>query len=226
MNSNILVEIKDLDKYYNDKICALNNLDLSINRGEWLSIMGPSGSGKTTLLNIIGCLDKPTSGIVKVDGIDVTKLSPAELTRFRRETIGLIFQQFYLVSYLTVLENVMLAQYFHSIADENEAEQALHRVGLGSRLNHLPFQLSGGEQQRACIARALINQPKLILADEPTGNLDLKNEEIVMNLFRSLHNDGHTIIVITHDPDIGKLADRQVYLEHGSISHQTGAFVK
>lgn len=226
MNNNMLVEIKDLDKYYNDKICALNNLDLSVNQGEWLSIMGPSGSGKTTLLNIIGCLDKPTRGIVKVDGIDVTKLFSAELTRFRRETIGLIFQQFYLVSYLTVLENVMLAQYFHSIADENEAKQALHIVGLGDRLSHLPSQLSGGEQQRACIARAFINQPKLILADEPTGNLDLKNEEIVMNLFRSLHSDGHTIIVITHDPDIGKLADRQVYLEHGSISHQTGPFVK
>lgn len=223
MNSNVLVEIKGVSKYYNGKVCALNNIDLAVNQGEWLSIMGPSGSGKTTLLNIIGCLDKPSSGIVTVDNMDVTKLTPNELTRFRRETIGLIFQQFHLIPYLSALENVMLAQYFHSIADEDEAGQALHRVGLGDRLNHLPSQLSGGEQQRVCIARALINQPKLILADEPTGNLDQKNEEIVMELFQLLHKDGHTIIVITHDPDIGKLADHQVFLEHGSIRHQTGS---
>lgn len=217
MNSTTLVEIKGVSKYYNGKVCALNNIDLSINQGEWLSIMGPSGSGKTTLLNIISCLGRPSSGLVMVDSQDVTKLLPAELTRFRRETIGLIFQQFHLVPYLTALENVMLAQYFHSIADEDEAGQALNRVGLGDRLYHLPSQLSGGEQQRVCIARALINQPKLILADEPTGNLDKNNEELVMELFKSLHQDGHTIIIITHDPDIGKLADRRVYLEHGSI---------
>ena len=222
MNSHILVEIRGISKYYNGKVCALNNIDLSVNQGEWLSIMGPSGSGKTTLLNTIGCLDRPSSGLVMVDGMDVTRLTPAELTCFRRETIGLIFQQFHLVPYLTAIENIMLAQYFHSIADEDEAGQALHRVGLGDRLQHLPSQLSGGEQQRVCIARALINQPKLILADEPTGNLDQNNEEIVMELFKLLHRDGHTIIVITHDPDIGRLADRQLYLEHGSIRHQTG----
>ena len=218
MNDPALVEIKGVGKYYDDKVCALDNVDLSVNRGEWLSIMGPSGSGKTTLLNIIGCLDKPSRGLVSVDGRDVTSLTPTELTCFRRETIGLIFQQFHLIPYLTLLENVMLAQYFHSVADEAEAKLALERVGLGDRLNHLPSQLSGGEQQRGCIARALINQPKLVLADEPTGNLDQRNEEIVMDLFKILHREGHTIIVITHDPGIGKLADRQVYLEHGSIA--------
>ncbi len=217
MSNGTLIEIKGVSKYYNGKVCALDNIDLSIKKGEWLSIMGPSGSGKTTLLNIVSCLDRLSSGLVIVDGADIGRLDRAELTRFRRETVGLIFQQFHLVPYLDALENVMLAQYFHSMADEEEARQALERVGLGDRLHHMPSQLSGGEQQRVCIARALINQPKLILADEPTGNLDQKNEELVMELFRAMHQDGHTIIIVTHDPDVGKLADRRVYLEHGSI---------
>ena len=217
MSNGNLIEIKSVSKYYNAKVCALDNIDLSIKKGEWLSIMGPSGSGKTTLLNIVSCLDRPSSGLVIVDGADIGRLDRTELTRFRRETVGLIFQQFHLVPYLDALENVMLAQYFHSMADEGEARQALERVGLGDRLHHMPSQLSGGEQQRVCIARALINQPKLVLADEPTGNLDQKNEELVMELFRAMHRDGHTIIIVTHDPGVGKLADRRVYLEHGSI---------
>ncbi|MBI4187024.1 MAG: ABC transporter ATP-binding protein [Chloroflexi bacterium] len=217
MNNGTLIEIKNVSKYYNGKVCALDNIDLSIKKGEWLSIMGPSGSGKTTLLNIVSCLDRPSAGLVIVDGADIGRLDRNELTRFRRETVGLIFQQFHLVPYLDALENVMLAQYFHSMADEEEARQALDRVGLGDRLHHMPSQLSGGEQQRVCIARALINQPKLVLADEPTGNLDQKNEELVMELFRAMHRDGHTIIIVTHDPDVGKLADWRVYLEHGSI---------
>ncbi len=217
MSNGTLIEIKGVSKYYNGKVCALDNIDLSIRKGEWLSIMGPSGSGKTTLLNIVSCLDRPSSGLVIVAGADIGRLDRAELTRFRRDTIGLIFQQFHLVPYLDALENVMLAQYFHSIADEGEARQALDNVGLGDRLHHMPSQLSGGEQQRVCIARALINQPKLVLADEPTGNLDQKNEELVMELVRAMHRDGHTIIIVTHDPDVGKLADRRVHLEHGSI---------
>ncbi|MCL5987004.1 MAG: ABC transporter ATP-binding protein [Actinobacteria bacterium] len=217
MSDNVLVELIDVSKYYNGKVHALDNINLIIRQGEWLSIMGPSGSGKTTLLNIISCLDKPSDGLVMVDGTDINKLDSIELTCFRRNTIGLIFQQFHLIPYLDALENVMLAQYFHSIADEEEVKQTLERVGLGDRLHHLPSQLSGGEQQRVCIARALINQPKLILADEPTGNLDQRNEELVMELFRAMHCDGHTIIIVTHDPDIGKLADRQVNLEHGAI---------
>jgi len=144
-------------------------------------------------------------------------LPSKELARFRRETVGLVFQQFHLVPYLTALENVMLAQYFHSMADEAEARAALEAVGLGERLHHLPAQLSGGEQQRVCIARALINQPRLILADEPTGNLDAANEEIVLDIFRQLHAQGHTLVVVTHDARVGRLADRLITLEHGRV---------
>ncbi|MBI2860717.1 MAG: ABC transporter ATP-binding protein [Chloroflexi bacterium] len=216
MNGN-LIEINGVSKHYNGKVCALRDIGITIKRGEWLSIMGPSGSGKTTLLNIVSCLDRPSAGTVIVDGADIGKLDRAALTQFRRETVGLIFQQFHLVPYLNALENIMLAQYFHSIADEQEARQSLERVGLTDRLHHMPSQLSGGEQQRVCIARALINQPKLVLADEPTGNLDQKNEELVMELFQAMHREGRTIIVVTHDPDIGKLSDRRVYLEHGAI---------
>src|SRR5262249_21575387 len=156
---------------------ALGGVGFNIQTGEWMALMGPSGSGKTTLINILGGLDTATSGRVVVDGQDITRLSESELVRYRAEKIGFVFQQFHLVPYLTALENVMLAQYFHSVTDEAQAVEALKRVGLGDRLEHLPTNLSGGEQQRVAIARALINQPKLILADEPTGNLDEANEE-------------------------------------------------
>src|SRR5512146_1410643 len=148
--------------------------------------MGPSGSGKSTLMNILGGLDTPTGGSVEVDGQELSRLSALDLARFRAEKIGFVFQQFHLVPYLTALENVMLAQYFHSMAEEQEARQALVRVGLGDRIEHLPSQLSGGEQQRVCVARALINQPNLILADEPTGNLDEVNEALIMSLLADL----------------------------------------
>ncbi|MCL5957986.1 MAG: ABC transporter ATP-binding protein [Chloroflexi bacterium] len=224
MEDHLILQASGLTKVYAGKTCALDHIDLGIGRGEWVSVMGPSGSGKTTLLNIISCLDRPSSGTLLVDGTDVARLSQAELTRFRRETIGLIFQQFHLVPYLSAVENVMLAQYFHSMVDEEEARQALARVGLEQRAHHRPSQLSGGEQQRVCIARALINQPRIILADEPTGNLDKANEDLVMALIREMHEDGHTIVMVTHDPDIGGMADRQVHLEHGAIrSIQRGA---
>jgi len=180
--------------------------------------MGPSGSGKTTLINILGGLDTLTSGHVIVDDLDLANLTEHDLVRYRAEKIGFVFQQFHLVPYLTALENVMLAQYFHSVTDEAQAAEALTRVGLGSRLTHLPSQLSGGEQQRVAIARALINQPKLILADEPTGNLDEANEEIVIGLFRELHHAGHTILMVTHDPDIAQQADRRIELVHGHLA--------
>jgi putative ABC transport system ATP-binding protein len=180
--------------------------------------MGPSGSGKTTLLNLLGCLDTPDQGEIVIDGTNITTLSSHELTEFRREQVGLVFQQFHLIPYLTAVENVMLAQYYHSLVDETEAAEALRRVGLGDRLRHVPSQLSGGEQQRVCIARALINQPKLLLADEPTGNLDGENEKIVMELFEQLHRDGHTIVMVTHDVQIGRRADRQIQLEHGRVA--------
>ncbi|MDP2743704.1 MAG: ABC transporter ATP-binding protein [Dehalococcoidia bacterium] len=220
MDQEILVEVMDVTKSYNRGVRALEHINLSIARGEWVSFMGPSGSGKTTLLNIIGCLDKPTSGLVKVDGTEIGKLSGRELTRFRREKVGLIFQQFHLVPYLNVLENVMLAQYFHSMADETSAREAVERVGMGGRLHHLPSQLSGGEQQRVCIARALINEPMIVLADEPTGNLDKENEDLVMELFRSLHREGHTLVVVTHDDEIARMGQRIVRLSHGRMVTQ------
>ncbi len=215
--TDIVVHAEGLTKVYNGKVRALDGVNLTVARGEWLAVMGPSGSGKTTLLNLLGCLDRPSTGRLAIAGADVTALDQAALTRFRRDHIGFIFQQFHLIPYLTALENVMLAQYFHSMADEAEARAALERVGLGDRLHHLPAQLSGGEQQRVCIARALINQPSLILADEPTGNLDKANEEVVMALLRELHGAGHTLVIVTHDPLIGGLADRLVYLDHGRV---------
>jgi putative ABC transport system ATP-binding protein len=216
MMTETIVRAVKLSRFYGE-VRALEGVDLEVTCGEWVSVMGPSGSGKTTLLNILGGLDRPTSGELYVDGTDVTALPRKELARFRRETVGLVFQQFHLVPYLTALENVMLAQYFHSLADEAEARAALEAVGLGERLHHLPAQLSGGEQQRVCIARALINQPRLILADEPTGNLDAANEEIVLDIFRQLHVQGHTLVVVTHDARVGRLADRLITLEHGHV---------
>jgi putative ABC transport system ATP-binding protein len=163
-------------------------------------------------------MDKPSGGEVILDGVDISKESARKLTITRRDKIGLIFQQFHLVNYLSALENVMTAQYYHSMPDEKEAMMALERVGLSSRARHLPSQLSGGEQQRVCIARALINYPALILADEPTGNLDEANEKIVIDIFKQLHSEGSTIIVVTHDPEVAEDAERTVVLEHGRIA--------
>jgi putative ABC transport system ATP-binding protein len=212
-----LVQIENLRKEFGS-VRALDGVSFTVEEGEWIAITGPSGSGKTTLINILGGLDSPTSGVAVVDGTDVARLDETGLTRFRAEKIGFIFQQFHLVSYLTALENVMLAQYFHSTTDEAEARAALARVGLADRVEHLPLQLSGGEQQRVAVARALINHPKLILADEPTGNLDEANEETVIRLFQELHAEGHTILMVTHDPAISRLADRKIDLAHGRLA--------
>ena len=214
-----LLELKDVYKIYGD-LHALDNVNFKVEKGEWVSIMGPSGSGKSTMMNIIGCMDKPTKGSVLLDGVDIAKESAKNLTNIRRDKIGLIFQQFHLVNYLTALENVMLAQYYHSITDEKEAMEALDRVGLADRAKHLPSQLSGGEQQRVCVARALINQPEIILADEPTGNLDDANEEVVVELFRKLHNEGTTLIVVTHDIEVAEVAQRMIVLRNGKISKE------
>ena len=212
-----LVQVENLEKRFGE-VRALDRVSFTIDAGEWIAIMGPSGSGKTSLINILGGLDQPTGGRVVVDGQDISRLGERELTRYRSEKIGFVFQQFHLVPYLTAVENVMLAQYFHSITDETEAAEALKRVGLGDRMDHVPAQLSGGEQQRVAIARALINQPKLILADEPTGNLDEANEAVILQLLRELHASGHTILVVTHSQAIGNLADRRVELEHGRLA--------
>ena len=217
-SDSALIEIAALRKEYGPSVVALDGVSLRVQAGEWVAVMGPSGSGKTTLLNILGCLDSPTSGQVLIAGTDVSRLSHSERTRFRAEQVGFIFQQFHLIPYLSALENVLMAQFFHSMTDEGQARQALERVGIGDRLQHLPSELSGGEQQRVAIARALINEPSLLLADEPTGNLDAANEEIVMELFRELHAEGHTILMVTHDPAIGRMADRRIILEHGRIA--------
>ena len=196
---------------------ALDSATFSIVAGEWVAITGPSGSGKSTLVNMLGCLDRPTCGTLKIDGVDVSAMSAKELDRFRADKIGFIFQQFHLIPYLTALENVMLAQYFHSMTDEAEARAALEKVGLGERVTHLPSELSGGEQQRVCIARALINNPPILLADEPTGNLDQANQVIVANLLKGLHAAGHTIVMVTHDPEMAALAQRKIALSHGKV---------
>ena len=166
-----ILELKNVSKIYGS-LKALVDINLSVNAGDWLSIMGPSGSGKTTMINIIGCMDTPSTGNVILDDVDISRENASSLTRIRRDKIGLIFQQFHLISYLTAVENVMVAQYYHSMPDESEAMEALEKVGLKDRAKHLPAQLSGGEQQRVCIARALINSPEILLGDEPTGNLD------------------------------------------------------
>jgi putative ABC transport system ATP-binding protein len=201
-------------------IRALDNFSLHVVPGEWVSIMGPSGSGKSTLVNLIGCLDRPSSGEIWLDEQNVADISSGDLNRVRAEKIGFVFQQFHLIPYLTSVENIMLAQYFHSMTDQQEALDALDRVGLKERAHHLPSQLSGGEQQRVCIARALINDPKIVLADEPTGNLDAQNEEIVLRLLRELHQQGRTIVMVTHDPVVARLADRRIELHHGKIAAQ------
>ena len=212
-----LLELKNVSKIYGD-LHALDSVNLKVDKGEWIAIMGPSGSGKSTMMNIIGCMDRPTSGAVIFDGRDISRDNNRKLTEFHRDKIGLVFQQFYLINYLTAVENVMVAQYYHSMPDEKEALEALERVGLKDRARHLPSQLSGGEQQRVCIARALINSPELILADEPTGNLDEANENIVLDIFRQLHKEGTSLIVVTHDPEVGEVAQRIVRLEHGRIA--------
>lgn len=214
-----LLELKNVSKIYGN-LHALDNVSLKVEKGEWVAIMGPSGSGKSTMMNIIGCMDKASEGEVLLDGVDISRESSRSLTNIRRDKIGLIFQQFHLVSYLTALENVMLAQYYHSIPDEKEAMEALDRVGLADRARHFPSQLSGGEQQRVCVARALINYPEIVLADEPTGNLDEANEEIVVELFRKLHEDGTTLIVVTHDPEVADVAQRTLVLRNGRLDHE------
>src|SRR5262249_10208999 len=164
--------------------------------------------------------DRPTEGAILIDGINVAALDRGGMDRARAEKIGFIFQQFHLIPYLTALENVMLAQYFHSMTDEKEALEALRRVWLAERAHHLPARRSGGEQQRVCIARALINDPPIVLADEPTGNLDAANEEIVLRLLREMHDQGRTIVMVTHDPTVARLADRRIELHHGRIASQ------
>ena len=214
--SDMLLELDHISKIYGD-LKAVDDLNLTVPQGQWLAIVGSSGSGKTTLMNMIGCMDTPSKGSVMLEGRKLEDLSAKQLADVRKNMIGLVFQKFYLVPHLTAVENVMVAQYYHSVVNERQALEALERVGLKDRAHHLPGQLSGGEQQRVCIARALINCPKIILADEPTGNLDEKNERIVLDLFRDLHEQGTTIIVVTHDALVASQAEREIMLGHGVL---------
>jgi len=198
-------------------ITALDDVNITVARGEFVAIMGSSGSGKTTLMNILTCLDTPTEGQVLLNGTDAAALDEEARRAFRARTIGLVFQQFHLLPYLTACENVMLAQYYHSVTDKTAALAALERVGLAHRSDHLPKQLSGGEQQRVCIARALINEPEILFADEPTGNLDAENEQTVLRIFAELHAQNRTIVMVTHNPDLGAKTDRIIRLQHGRI---------
>ena len=216
---DVIYSVQNVSRKYGD-LAALDDVSLDIRRGEWLSIVGPSGSGKSTLMNILGCMDSPTDGVVLLGGERLDKMGEPELADVRRNKIGLVFQQFHLVQHLNALENVELAQYYHSIPDASEAMEALRRVGMQDRATHLPRELSGGEQQRVCVARALINHPDIILADEPTGNLDEANERIVIDFFHALHEAGTTLIVVTHDAEVAAQGERQIILEHGRIARE------
>lgn len=216
-----MIKLEKVEKIYqrgSEKVRALKGIDLEIGRGEFLSIVGPSGSGKTTLLHILGCLDVPTSGIVKIDDIDVETMSEKELVKIRREKIGYIFQQFYLIPGLTVFENVSLPLSFSKKKKSKiEIESLIELVGLKDRINHKPNQLSGGEMQRTAIARSLVNDPEFILADEPTGNLDTENSEKIFELLKSLYNKGISVILITHNPELAQRTERIIRLRDGKI---------
>ena len=218
-----LVELINVTKIYtmdHVEVPALRGVSLTILRGEFVSIMGPSGSGKSTLMNIIGCLDKPTGGRVILDGKDVTKLGDNALAEYRRKKIGFVFQQFNLIPRLTALENVALPMWFAGVEKKRRLQRAarlLRQVGLGERTGHKPTELSGGERQRVAIARALANDPELILADEPTGNLDSRSGDAVLDLLEDLNRQGKTVVIVTHDLSYGKRAERMIRLRDGRI---------
>jgi putative ABC transport system ATP-binding protein len=215
--AEVRVRLESLSRHYGS-LRALDDVDLEIRAGEWLAVMGPSGSGKSTLVNLLGALDRPTAGSVWVDGQEITRLPEPSRVRFRREKVGIIFQQFHLLPYLNALENVMVAQHYHSMADAREAMEALERVGMADRARHLPSQLSGGEQQRVCVARALINRPRLVLADEPTGNLDPGTGAAVFGLLRALQRErAFALVVATHSGRIAHGCDRMLRLTDGRL---------
>ncbi|HOR28301.1 MAG TPA: ABC transporter ATP-binding protein [Candidatus Sumerlaeota bacterium] len=216
-----LIECRGLEKIYHmgeQVVHALDGVDLAIEDGEMLAIIGSSGSGKSTLMNILGCLDRPTAGSYMLDQHDVSRLPDDELARVRNRKIGFVFQQFNLLARSTALENVEVPLFYRGDAHPGDlARRSLERVGLANRMDHYPNQLSGGQRQRVAIARALVTEPSIILADEPTGNLDSVTTEEIMQLFLELHRQGVTLIIVTHEPNIAEYCERQIRIRDGKI---------
>lgn len=223
LSNKTILELKNISKSYcsnDDLFYALKNVSLKINQGEFVSITGPSGSGKSTLMHIVGLLDNPTSGEILLHGKDISQLKEHQLAQVRNITLGFVFQQFNLLPKTSALENVMLPLLYSDVPKKSREELAkkmLEKVGLADKIKNTPAQLSGGQQQRVAIARALINNPKIILADEPTGNLDSKSGESVMKLFHQLHQEGRTIVFVTHDMDLAKQAKKLIIIKDGQI---------
>jgi putative ABC transport system ATP-binding protein len=220
-----IIRLEHISKIYgsgNTEVHALSDVNLTVEAGEYCAIMGPSGSGKSTAMNVIGCLDRPTSGSYYLDGTDVAGLDDTELAHVRNRKIGFVFQQFHLLPQLTAVENVMLPMVYAGVPvreRQERAAEALTRVGLGNRMNNRPNQLSGGQQQRVAIARAIVNRPVLLLADEPTGALDSHTTQEVMNIFQELNASGITVVMVTHEPEVARLTRRVVWFRDGQVIH-------
>jgi putative ABC transport system ATP-binding protein len=221
-----LIDLDNIYKTYqmgSTSINALNGLDCKIEQGEYVALMGPSGSGKSTLMNVIGCLDSPTSGVYMLNGQDVSRMTDDELANVRNIEIGFVFQSFNLLPRTSARENVALPLVYAGVGKKERlerAQQVLEKVGLGDRGDHKPNELSGGQRQRVAIARALINNPSIVLADEPTGNLDSKSSEEIMRLFEAIHNEGNTVVMVTHEEDIAKFAKRKIRMIDGKLAKQ------
>ncbi|KAB8317388.1 ABC transporter ATP-binding protein [Tolypothrix campylonemoides VB511288] len=225
VNQPVIIRLEDIFKVYGSgetEVRALNGVNLTVEQGEYCSIMGPSGSGKSTAMNIIGCLDRPSSGHYYLDNLDVAQMEDADLAQIRNKKLGFVFQQFHLLSQLSALENVMLPMVYAGVnAGErrDRAAEALKRVGLEKRLNNKPTQLSGGQQQRVAIARAIVNRPVLLLADEPTGALDSRTTQEVLDIFSELNGSGITVVMVTHEPDVARQTKRVVWFRDGEVVH-------